>query len=70
MLPCWATEIRDQCLEAKIPFFFKQWGGRNKKATGRLLDDRTWDELPTRDAHDEVLRWPEARKHAAGTSLT
>lgn len=44
----WVVEIRDQCLEAGVPFFFKQWGGRTPKAGGRLLDDRTWDELPDR----------------------
>ena len=70
MLPCWATEIRDQCLEAKIPFFFKQWGGRNKKATGRLLDGRTWDELPPREVHRKTPLWPEAPKHVAETSIT
>jgi protein gp37 len=42
----WVVEIRDQCLSAKIHFFFKQWGGTNKKKTGRELDGRTWDELP------------------------
>jgi protein gp37 len=42
----WALAIRDQCLSAGVPFFFKQWGGRNKKAAGRVLDGRTWDELP------------------------
>ena len=42
----WVTEIRDQCLRAQTPFFFKQWGGYNKKKTGRLLEGRTWDQLP------------------------
>lgn len=42
----WATSIRDQCLSAGVPFFFKQWGGVNKKRTGRLLEGRTWDEMP------------------------
>lgn len=42
----WVRNIRDQCLRTHVPFFFKQWGGTNKKKTGRLLDDRTWDELP------------------------
>lgn len=42
----WVTEIRDQCRLAEVPFFFKQWGGRNKKAAGRLLDGRLWDEMP------------------------
>jgi len=44
----WAIDIRDQCQEAKVPFFFKQWGGLNKKRTGRFLDGRTWDEMPAR----------------------
>jgi protein gp37 len=43
----WVVDIRDQCQRAKVPFFFKQWGGVNKKKTGRELDGRTWDELPT-----------------------
>jgi protein gp37 len=42
----WVTDIRSQCQEASVPFFFKQWGGTNKKKTGRLLDGRTWDEMP------------------------
>ena len=42
----WAISIRDQCRRAEVPFFFKQWGGRNKKAAGRVLDGRTWDEFP------------------------
>ncbi len=43
----WVLEIRDQCLEAGVPFFFKQWGGTNKKLSGRQLDGRTWDQMPT-----------------------
>lgn len=42
----WVTDLRDQCLQASVPFFFKQWGGINKKKAGRLLQGRTWDELP------------------------
>jgi protein gp37 len=42
----WATDIRDQCDAVGVPFFFKQWGGFNKKAAGRLLEGRTWDEMP------------------------
>lgn len=42
----WVVEIRDQCQAAGVPFFFKQWGGRNKKKTGRVLEGRTWDEMP------------------------
>jgi protein gp37 len=42
----WVNYIRDQCKKADIPFFFKQWGGTNKKKAGRLLDGRTWSEMP------------------------
>lgn len=42
----WVIEIRDQCHAVNVPFFFKQWGGVNKKKAGRLLDNRTWDEMP------------------------
>lgn len=42
----WVREIRDICVAEKVPFFFKQWGGVNKKANGRMLDGRTWDEMP------------------------
>jgi protein gp37 len=42
----WVVGIRDQCPAAGVPFFFKQWGGTNKKKAGRLLDGRTWDEVP------------------------
>jgi protein gp37 len=42
----WVLDIKDQCLKANVPFFFKQWGGKNKKKNGRLLQGRTWDELP------------------------
>lgn len=42
----WVRSIRDQCVEASVPFFFKQWGGTNKKKAGRILDSRTWDEMP------------------------
>jgi protein gp37 len=46
MEDAWAIELRDTCLTAGVPFFFKQWGGVNKKKAGRLLDGRTWDQLP------------------------
>lgn len=42
----WVLDLRDQCLAAQVPFFFKQWGGFNKKKAGRLLQGRTWDEMP------------------------
>jgi len=46
MEPQWALDIRDQCNHADVPFFFKQWGGINKKKAGRILDGRTWDDMP------------------------
>ena len=42
----WVRNIREQCLAQDVPFFFKQWGGINKKKAGRLLDGRTWDKMP------------------------
>ena len=42
----WIQNIRDQCVAAGVPFFFKQWGGPRPKSGGRLLDGRTWDEFP------------------------
>ncbi len=42
----WVVEIRNQCMDQGVPFFFKQWGGTNKKKNGRLLDGKTWDEMP------------------------
>ena len=46
MDPAWALDLRDQCRRAEVPFFFKQWGGKNKKQAGRVLDGQTWDQLP------------------------
>jgi len=42
----WVRTIRDRCVRYEVPFFFKQWGGVQKSKTGRLLDGRTWDQLP------------------------
>jgi protein gp37 len=47
--PEWVRMVRDQCLEANVPFFFKQWGGRTPKAGGRVLDGRVWDGMPARE---------------------
>jgi protein gp37 len=44
----WVISVRDQCRSARVPFFFKQWGGVRKKAAGRTLDGRTYDEFPRR----------------------
>lgn len=48
--PCeadWVRAIRDKCVASNVPFFHKQWGGRNPKAAGRELDGRIWDQMPT-----------------------
>jgi protein gp37 len=46
----WVEEVFQQCKAASVPFFFKQWGGVRKDLTGRLLHDRTYDEMPTQIA--------------------
>jgi protein gp37 len=46
MDPQWATDLRDQCVKQKVPFFFKQWGGINKKKTGRKLEGKYWNQMP------------------------
>ena len=50
MAEAWVHEIKDQCEERDVPFFFKQWGGVNKTRNGRELDGSTWDELPGQGA--------------------
>jgi len=49
MQAAWVRNIRAQCAAAGVPFFFKQWGGKNKKKAGRQLDGRTWDGMPEVD---------------------
>ena len=44
--PDWVRALRDQCVEADVPFYFKQWGGIHSKAGGRLLDGEVWDQMP------------------------
>jgi protein gp37 len=47
----WVLGLRDQCQQARVPFFFKQWGGVHKKRMGRVLEGRTWDEMPAWPGH-------------------
>ncbi|HTK62998.1 MAG TPA: phage Gp37/Gp68 family protein [Pseudonocardia sp.] len=47
--PTWVVELRDRCVDAEVPFFFKQWGGRTPKAGGRRLHGQTWDQMPAWD---------------------
>ena len=53
----WVLDIHNQCRKAKVPFFFKRWGGTNKKKTGRVLEGRTWDQMP--------IKRNQLRKYAA-----
>jgi len=53
MKESWVLDIQEQCGKAGVPFFFKQWGGVNKKAAGRLLQGRSWDEMPARP-HEQL----------------
>ena len=50
--PEWVYDLRDRCVAAGVAFFHKQWGGRTPKAHGRLVDGRTWDELPVEHADE------------------
>ncbi|MFJ7229714.1 DUF5131 family protein [Streptomyces tendae] len=51
---CWVTGLRDQCADAQVPFFFKQWGGSTPKSGGRMLQGRTWDQYPKAKSHAAV----------------
>jgi protein gp37 len=69
----WVLSIRDQCAEAGVPFFFKQWGGFHKKRAGRKLDEKTYDEFPQRFQNpvcftQDCLQWAmEIERRYAGS---
>jgi protein gp37 len=69
MDPDWVQSVRDQCERASVPFFFKQWGGRQKAKAGRVLDGRTHDDMPP-IAPRPVPRKPERERLARGLGLT
>lgn len=50
----WCQSIRDRCIEQQVPFFFKQWGGVNKKTAGRELDGKYWNQMPVAKAHRSI----------------
>ncbi len=52
----WVRDLRDRCINADVPFFFKQWGGFTPKAGGRELDGRTWDQMPSTSSIVEIVR--------------
>jgi protein gp37 len=53
--PAWVMDIRDQCVRANVAFFFKQWGGVNKKKSGRELGGRLWNEMPQNASSKRAL---------------
>jgi protein gp37 len=55
----WVRSIRDQCATARVKFFFKQWGGSNKKKAGRIFEGKTWDDMP---AFSGIARSAEAKR--------
>ena len=58
--PSWILQIRNQCVDHNVPFFFKQWGGVNKSLAGRKLDGRLWSEMPSLEGRIMARnRWPE-----------
>jgi protein gp37 len=61
----WVISIREQCAQSGVPFFFKQWGGFNKKRAGRELDGRTHDEFPRHFGSSPALALDERMRHAA-----
>jgi protein gp37 len=66
MKPEWVAEIRDQCLSARVPFFFKQWGGAKRKRAGRSLEGKTWNEMPAQTVAGLPFRRPCIGEHMAG----
>ncbi|MBK5274470.1 MAG: phage Gp37/Gp68 family protein [Desulfuromonadales bacterium] len=52
----WVVEIKDQCLQAQVPFFFKQWGGFRKKKAGKELQGRTWEQMPKVRQHQRQVQ--------------
>jgi protein gp37 len=54
MKPEWAIEVRNQCVKARVPFFFKQWGGRSPKSGGRKLEGKEWSQFPSRKRFSET----------------
>jgi protein gp37 len=66
MQKAWVESIRNQCESARIPFFFKQWGGVQKRKNGRLLNGRTYDDMPPQDPRAAPSR---ARRLALSAEL-
>jgi hypothetical protein len=78
MDPSGSTDIRDQCAKAGVAFFFKQWGGKNKKKAGRVLEGKTYDAMPETAPTVPVARvsrlpdapWPSWADHPLGAAAS
>ena len=62
----WARTVRDLCIDAQVPFFFKQWGGFRPKSGGRMLDDREWSEWPDERTNQCSSRISDGKLAAVG----
>lgn len=62
MDPSWVTDLRDQCARAGVAFFFKQWGGKDKKKAGRELDGKTYSEMPRVLPSRSIARAPRRQR--------
>jgi protein gp37 len=56
MIEEWVVGIKEKCLQANVPFFFKQWGGVRKKKAGRELQGMTWDQMPRVVLHQSAVQ--------------
>ncbi len=65
----WVYQIRDRCVAQQVPFFFKQWGGTDKKATGRVLEGETWDQMPADEQSKPRFRFSTASRNRAGQAV-
>ncbi len=50
-----SVDLRDRCVDEGVAFFFKQWGGHRPKSGGRVLDGRTWDEMPAHQRRGDLV---------------
>ena len=55
--PEWVREVRDRCVRANVSFFFKQWGGVFKSRTGRIIDGKTWNQMPVSQPATQASRF-------------
>ncbi|MBA4311877.1 MAG: hypothetical protein C0417_04510 [Chlorobiaceae bacterium] len=70
MSPEWVRNIREQCKNNSVPFFFKQWGGVHKKKNGRMLDGKIYNEMPSRNSIDENFNSKYSQKNINENKLS